>query len=73
MSRLSAGRAIAIFLDWAEAAVDEDDGFVFEEDDVGAAGEVFGVEAEAVAHVVKEGADEELGFGVFGFDPTHVP
>ena len=56
-----------------EAAVDEDGGFVFGEDDVGTAGEVLGVEAKAVAHAVEEGADEEFGFGVFGFDAGHVP
>jgi hypothetical protein len=53
-----------------QAAVDEDGGFVFGEDDVG---EVFDVEAEAVAHAVEDGADEEFRFGVFGFDPGHVP
>ena len=37
------------------------------------AGEVFGVEAEAVAHAVEEGADEDFGFGVFAFDAGHVP
>lgn len=56
-----------------EAAVDEDGGFVFGEDDVGAAGEVFGVEAEAVADAVKDGADEEFGFGVFALDAGHIP
>jgi hypothetical protein len=34
--------------------VDEDDGFVFGEDDVGFAGEGFDVEAEAVAEAVEE-------------------
>jgi hypothetical protein len=37
-----------------EAAVDEDDGFVFGEDDVGSAREFFVVEAEAVAEFVEE-------------------
>lgn len=56
-----------------EAAVDEDDGFVFGEDDVGFAGKVFDMEAEAVAHLVEEGTNEHLGLGAFAFDPGHVP
>ena len=56
-----------------EAAVDEDGGFVFGEDNVGATGEVFGVEAEAVAEAVQKGADENLGFSVFAFDAGHIP
>jgi hypothetical protein len=56
-----------------EAAVDEDDGFEFGEDDVGAAGEFFVVETEAEAEFVEEGADAEFGGGVFGFDAAHVP
>jgi hypothetical protein len=56
-----------------KAAVDEDDGFVFGKDDVGAAGKVFGVEAEAEAESVKDGADEDLGLGVLAFDAGHIP
>ena len=33
----------------------------------------FGVEAEAVAEAVEQGADDEFGFGVFAVDPAHVP
>ena len=37
-----------------ETAVDEDDGFVFGQDDVGAAWHVFDVKTEAVAHFVEQ-------------------
>lgn len=37
-----------------EAPVDEDDGAVFRQDDVGPARQVFAVEAEAIAHAVKQ-------------------
>ena len=33
----------------------------------------FGVEAEAVAEPMEQGADDDLGFGVFVTDPAHVP
>ena len=56
-----------------EAAVDEDGGFVFGQDDVGTTREVFGVEAKAVAQAMEDGTDEDLGLGVFALNPTHVP
>lgn len=43
------------------------------EDDVGAAGEVFDVEAEAVGHFVEERADEEFGLRVLPLDAGHIP
>jgi len=43
-----------------EAAVDEDHGFVLRQHDVGLAGQVAAVKAEAVAHAVQQGADGEL-------------
>lgn len=48
------GAVFAAFVAVPEATVDEDDGFVFGEDDVGFAGEGFDVEAEAVAEAVEE-------------------
>lgn len=53
--------------------MDEDDGFVFGEDDVGFAGEVFAVEAEAVAHAVEGGTDDDFGFRIAVFNTRHVP
>jgi hypothetical protein len=67
------GAVFAAAMSMPEAAVDEDDGFVFGEDDVGFSGEGFDVEAEAVAEFVEEGADAEFGRGVFAFDAGHVP
>jgi hypothetical protein len=67
------GAVFAAAVAMPEAAVDEDGGFVFGEDNVGVPGKVFGVEAKAVAHFVEDGADDDLGPGVFAFDPAHVP
>lgn len=53
--------------------MNEDDGFVFRQDDVGAAGEFAVVQPEAVAHAVEEGADDNFGFGVFAGNAAHVP
>ena len=44
-----------------ETSMHEDDHFAGPEDEVGFAGQVFGVEAEAVAHAVDEGADQHFG------------
>jgi hypothetical protein len=63
----------AAFVAVPEAAVGEDDGFVFGEDDIGFAGEGFDVEAEAVTEAVEEGADDFFGDGVFPADAGHVP
>lgn len=46
-------------VDWLYAILSED--------------EDFGVEAEAVAEAVEQGADDEFGFGMFAADPAHVP
>jgi hypothetical protein len=54
--------------------VDEDDGAVLGEDDVGLAweGAVFGaVDGEAEAEAVEEGTDGELGLGVARADAGH--
>lgn len=47
-----------------EAAVDEDHGFVLRQYDVGLAGQVAAVQAEAVAHAVQQRAHGELRGGV---------
>ena len=57
-----------------EAAVDEDDGAVFRQDDVGPAGERFvlrAVDGEAVAEAVEHGSQGELGFGIPAADAGH--
>jgi hypothetical protein len=79
------GCFFAIFVSVPEAAVDEDGGPVFGEDDVGADDasaqgvvDVFGdgdfdVQSETVAEAVEQGADDEFGVGVFAADAAHVP
>ncbi len=57
-----------------EASVDEDDGAVLGEDDVGFAweGAVLGsVDGEAESEAVEDGADGELGLGVARADARH--
>lgn len=54
-----------------EAPVYEDDGLVFGQDDVRAAGEVFALEAEAVAEREQEFADLELWLRIFAFYGRH--
>lgn len=56
-----------------EAAVNEDDGFVFGQDNVGTAREFGVVEAEAVAEAVEEGADEEFGLRILVKNSSHIP
>ena len=41
---------LAALMPMPEAAVDEDDGVVFRQDDVGFAGEVFDVKTKTIAH-----------------------
>lgn len=57
-----------------EAAVDEDDGAVFGQDDVGPAGELAVLRAadgEAVTQPVEHGPDKQLGLGVAPADAGH--
>jgi hypothetical protein len=56
-----------------EAAVNENDGFVFGQDKVGTAGQFAVVQPAPVAHPVQEGGDDEFGFGIFAADAAHVP
>lgn len=56
-----------------EAAVNKNYGFVFRQDDVGAAGQFAVVQAEAITHFVEHGADEHLRLCVFAGDAGHVP
>jgi len=61
------------FMTMPETAVNEDAGFVFREDDVGIARQIAAVDAKAVAHPVKDGADHDLRLGVFAANSTHHP
>lgn len=65
------GGAGAAFVAVPEAAVDEDDGAVFGQDDVRVAGQVASMESEAVAEAVEDRPDADLGGGVFALDGGH--
>jgi DNA-binding transcriptional LysR family regulator len=63
-----------VFVAVPEAAVDEDDGAVFRQDEVGFARErlVFGsMDGEAVAEAVEHGAQGQLGLGIAPTDARH--
>jgi hypothetical protein len=67
-------RRQGVFVAEPEAAVDEDDGAEFRQDDVGFARErlVFrAVDGEAVAETVENGAQCELGLGIAPADAGH--
>ena len=65
--------SFASFMPVPEAAVDEDDGLVFAQDDIGLAGKVLAMEAEAVAGAVEHGTDEQFGLGILALDRGHIP
>lgn len=71
-SRLWDDEIFAALMTMPEAAMNEDDGFVFGQDDVGFARQGFVVELVAEALGMEETADEHLGLGVFAADLTHV-
>ena len=59
-----------------DATVDEDEGLVSGENDIGAAGEflvIGGVDGEAITGAVEQAAELYLGLGVFALYPRHVP
>lgn len=62
----------AVIVAVPEAAVDEDDGAVFGEDDVGFAGEASVVDAVAEAQAPEGFAEEQLRLGGGGVDGGHV-
>ena len=64
----------AVFMAVPEAAVDEDDGAVFRQDEVGPAGQGFvfrAVDGEAVAEAVEHRAQGQLRLGVAATDAGH--
>lgn len=64
----------AVLVSVPEAAVNEDHGVVFRQDDVGSAGKRFvfrAVHREAVAHAVQHGAQGEFGFRIPPAYPRH--
>ena len=79
------GAVFTAFVAVPEAAVDEDSGFEFWQEDVHGDGLRTGsaecgmgnrdadVEAEAVAEAMEEAADDFFGSGVFAADAAHVP
>jgi hypothetical protein len=65
---------MAVFMAVPETAVDEDDGAVFRQDEVGSAGEGFvfrAVDGEAVAEAVEHRAQGQLRLGVAAADAGH--
>lgn len=67
------GAVFAAAVAMPEAAVDEDNGFVFGEDNVGLTGQLGDVEAKAVAHPMEHGTNEEFWLGILPFDSGHIP
>ena len=66
------GVVLTVFVSVPEAAVDEDDGAVFGEDDVGFAGEALVVDAVAEAQAPEGFAEEQLRLGGGGVNGGHV-
>ena len=56
-----------------EAAMHEDDRFVFWKHDVRFAGQVFTVKAEPVTHVVEHRTNEDFRLRIGTSNPRHVP
>lgn len=56
-----------------ETAMHEHHGIPACENEVGLAGQVFAVQAEAESAPVQRGSDYQLGFGVLALDPCHHP
>lgn len=79
------GCLFTVFVAVPEAAVNEDGGLVFWQDDVGADDTSaqgigdgfgdgnFGVQPEAIAEAMEQGADDKLGVGMFAAYAAHVP
>ena len=67
------GGVFAALVPVPEAAVNEDDGFVFRKNDVGFSGEIFYMQAEPVSGFVQHGADDYFRLRVLAPDPAHVP
>lgn len=67
------GGVFTAFVPMPIAAVDEDDGVIFRQDDVGLTRQVLYILSEAVAFAVQHGADKHFGFRILAFDLRHVP
>lgn len=63
---------LAILMPMPEAAMHEDDGLVFGQDDVGFAGQGFVMQFIPEALSMEISAHEHLRLGVFAFDLTHI-
>ena len=66
-------KVAATFVSVPEAAVDEDDGAVFAQDNVGGAWQALDIYAVAVAMGVQVTAHNYLGLGVLALDACHAP
>lgn len=53
--------------------MDEDDGFVFRQDDVRFAGQILDVQAKPITHPMQQTPDDELRGSIFPADSAHVP
>lgn len=59
-----------------EAAVDEDDGFVFGKNNIRLTRKCAvqrAVDCKSVTHAVEHGTDNQFRFGILRPDPAHVP
>jgi len=67
------GGVFAALVPVPEASMNEDDGFVFRQDDVGFSGEIFHMQSEPVSGPVQHGPDDHFRLGVLASDPAHIP
>jgi hypothetical protein len=64
---------LALLVPVPEAAVDEDHGFVFRQDDIRFTGQIVDVQPKPVAHPMQQPPDDKLRGRVFPADSPHVP
>lgn len=63
----------AAFMPVPEAAVDEDNGFIFGQNNIRFTGQGADVFAEAISGAVQHGADEDFRFRILSPDSRHIP
>ncbi len=67
------GAILASFVAMPEAAVDENDCFVFRQNNIRFAGQRFDVQPKAVTHPMQQAPDDQLRGSIFPADAAHVP